>query len=62
MAQQKLFLESTPTHGIKMLYYTNPTQVLGQVHVPSWALALSLLCVPHLAYSARVACEVCNCL
>lgn len=45
-----------------MLYYTNPTQVLGQVHVPSWALALSLLCVPHLAYSARVACEVCNCL
>ena len=37
LAQQKLFLGSTPTHGIKMLYYTNPTLVLCQVHDPAGA-------------------------
>ena len=32
-----------------MLYCTNPTQALGlgQIHIPSRALALSLLCGPN---------------
>lgn len=40
---------TTRTHGVTVIYCASPTQVpgLGQVHRPSWAPVLGLVCGPH---------------